>query len=301
VLAVAMLGTLALGAFRLATNPEVVTKLVPVVFDTGSVALMAMTVFYIVGMWACGRYRPNQAVARMFLCLGLLLLIVLSYRRTMWGAIAVAALLVPFMLPARARGRLLLLGALGTFAGMIVLGTTPAGQALLQSVLSRAQETTLSQSSTLYRFAIVTWLFDHMGDIPLFGYGLTPLWNEIVRIRFFVTSLENVHSLYVWLLLRTGFIGFILCGVGLGLIVARIGRVFRTVRDDDQYRVIVGVVFLSIVLFLFNGIFNPVYANVRHLVPLGLSLALITNLPRIVAARRDAPAPAARGETLPAA
>lgn len=300
VLGVAMVGSVLLGGYRLATNPNIIAKLVPAIFDTGSVALMAMTAFYVFGMWACGKYRPGEATPRVLLSVAMLLFIALSYRRTMWGAIALAALFFPFILPPRARGRLLLLAALGLVAGLVVLGVTGPGQALLQSIMSRVQETNLSQSSTLYRFAIVTWLVDHVDDIPAFGYGLKPLWNEIVRIRFFVTSMENVHSLYMWILLRTGFVGFTLCGVGVALIFLRISRVYRQV-DDNWHKVIVGVTLLSIVMYLFNGIFNPVYANVRHLVPLGLSLALVTNLPGIAGKRRRAPAPAMRGEALSAA
>jgi O-antigen ligase len=292
----AMLATLALGGYRFVTKPGVLTDLVPVVFDTGSVALMAMSIFYMVSLWACGLYRPAQLGARALLCLGLGLLILLSFRRSMWGAVALAALFVPVMLHGRARARLVVLGGLGLLAGLAVLGSTAGGQALLQSVVERAEQTNLNQSSTLYRFAIITWLFEHYTEIPVLGYGLQPLWNEIVRIRFFVTSMENVHSLYLWILLRTGWVGFGLCGVALALILLRVWQVFRGLADD-RYRVLVGVVFLSIVMYLFNGIFNPVYAHVRHLVPLGLSLALVTNLPRI-AARRSRPE--SRDEALPA-
>jgi hypothetical protein len=292
VVGASMLGTVALGVFRLATNPDVLAKLVPVIFDTASVAFMAMTAFYLVGMWACRQYSPAEALVRLACMAALCVLILLSFRRTMWGAIAVAALLFPLMLPSRARGRLLLLGAFAVLMGLIVLGATPAGQALVQSVVSRAQETNLGQASTLYRFAIVAWLVENVLDIPPFGYGLMPLWHEIVRIRFFTTSLENVHSLYVWILVRMGLIGFFLCGLGLSLILVRIAVVYRML-DDDRNRVLVAVIVLSIVMFMFNGVFNPVYANVRHLVPLGLSLALVTNLPQIMAARRDGPAPPA--------
>jgi hypothetical protein len=35
-------------------------------------------------------------------------------------------------------------------------------------------------------------------------------------------------------------------------------------------------------MFLFSGIFNPDYARIRFLVPLGLMLAMVTRLPHIM-------------------
>ena len=178
-----------------------------------------------------------------------------------------------------------MLGSIGTCGVLVLLGTTPPGQALLQSLVARVGETNLNQASTLYRFALLVWLVDRFVDLPLFGYGVAPLWGEIVRIRFFVTSMENVHSLFLWILLRTGAAGFAIWSFAFYLILARVLEVFRMV-DDDRDRIILGVIFLSIVMLLFNGIFNPVYANVRHIVPLGISLALVTRLPAILARTR---------------
>lgn len=291
VIGAAMVGTLMLAMFRLGRDPGMVSNLVPVVFDTGSVALMAMAVFYSIGRWASGHYNTKKAIVQAIFCSLLMVFILLSFRRTMWGAIALAILFFPFILPRHALRRLFIIVAVGISLALVLVVVTPAGQALIQSIASRASETHLNQSSTLYRFAIATWVVQNIVDLPLFGYGLAPLWNEKVYIRFFVTSMENVHSLYIWILTRMGLIGILASAVATALILWRIRQVFNSMKDEE-YRILVGVIFLSVVMLLFNGVFNPVYANVRHLVPLGLSLALVSCLPDIIA-RRATKAPRA--------
>lgn len=278
---IAMAGTIGLASYRLANDPSMIRNLVPVVFDTGSVTFMLMTIFYCTAMWACGKYQRGRTVVQTLFCVGLLLFILLSFRRTLWGAAAMAGLMLPFLVPSSARRRLLMLGCIGACVVLIVLGATPPGQVLLQSLVSRAGETNLNQSSTLYRFALLVWLVDRFDDLPLLGYGVAPLWNEIVRIRFFFTSMENVHSLFLWVLLRTGVVGLMAWSVALYLILTRMRAVYRDLSEDRD-RILLVVIFLSIVMLLFNGIFNPVYANVRHIVPLGVSLALISRFPAIV-------------------
>ena len=281
VIGLAMVATVVLGVARVVNDPGMIRKLVPVVFDTGSVALMAMTVFYLIARWASNHYSMMRATLYGILSGLLMILILLSFRRTLWGAIVLALLFFPFLIPRHALRRLFVIVAIGIAIGLLLIVATPPGQALLQSVVSRAGQTNLNQGSTLYRFAIMTWLVNNYANLPLFGYGLAPMWNEKVYIRFFVIDLENVHSLYVWLLIRLGILGFCAAAAALALFIVRIREVYRS-TSDEHYRIMLLVIFLSIVMYLFNGIFNPVYANVRHLVPLGLSLALVTRLPVIL-------------------
>ena len=286
VFGLAMLGTIGLASYRLARDPSMIKNLVPVVFDTGSVTFMMMAVFYCVCMWACGKYRPARTAANAIVSVLLMLFILLSFRRTLWGAAALAGAMLPFLVAPPARRRMLMLGCIAACVVLIVLGATPPGQLVLQSLVSRANETNLNQSSTLYRFALLVWLVDRFDDLPLLGYGVLPLWDELVRIRVFVISMENVHSLFLWILLRTGIVGLLVWTFALYLVLARMRDVYR-VLTEDRDRIVVLVILLSIVMLLFNGIFNPVYANVRHIVPLGISLALITRYPDVVASQRN--------------
>jgi O-antigen ligase len=283
-----MLATIALGAWRVYGDPSMIRKLVAVIYDTGTVTLMALAVFYVVSKWACGLYTPLQTVARVAFCALLMLLIVLSFRRTLWGAIALSTVLLPFIAPQQARARLLALMAMGVLAIGALIVSVPGGQALLHSIVARAGETNLNDPSTLYRFSLLVWMVERFGELPLFGWGIKPLWNETVHIRWFTSNMENVHSLYFWILTRFGVVGLFAFGVALGLVVTRIVQVSRKVTRPE-HKILLMVVFISIVLYLFGGIFNPVYANVRLVIPLGLGLAIVTRLPEIAAAGEARP------------
>lgn len=280
---VAMVATIGLGGWRLFNDPSMVKKLIAVIYDTGTVTLMALAVYYVISKWSCGLYTPRQTVPRALYSIALMLLIVLSFRRTLWGAIVLATAVLPFILPREGRPRLLMLIALGVLLIGVALGSIPGGQALVASALARAEETHLDDPSTLYRFALLVWVVDRFGELPLFGWGIKPLWNETVHIRFFASNMENVHSLYFWVLTRFGIMGLLAFGAGLLLVLMKMVGVARRVTRPE-HKILLAVIFLSIVLYLFGGIFNPVYANVRLVVPMGFALAIVTRLPEIAAA-----------------
>jgi O-antigen ligase len=285
----AMVATIGLGGWRLYSDPSMVQKLIAVIYDTGTVTLMALSVFYVISKWSCNLYTAQQTVLRAIYSVALMLLIVLSFRRTLWGAIALATLVLPFILPREGRPRLLALIALSVLLVGVALASIPGGQALVASALARAEETNLDDPSTLYRFALLVWVVDRFGELPLFGWGIKPLWNETVHIRFFTSNMENVHSLYFWILTRFGVMGLLSFGTALILVLVKMVHVARQVTRPE-HKILLAVIFLSIVLYLFGGIFNPVYANVRLVVPMGLALAVVTRLPEIAAAGRARPA-----------
>jgi len=286
VVALAMLGTVLQAVFRIALDPNMIRSGVTVIYDTASVWFLAMTVFFFAGMWACGKYKPSRSIVIAVFSLAMMVLILLSFRRTMWGAIALAFLFFPFILPRKSWGKLAMLTVMGLCVVSFILVATPMGHTILASVIARLTETTLDNSSTLYRFAIFVWIVNNITEIPLFGYGLEPLWNEIIRIRFFETSMENIHSLFYWILLRLGPIGTLLCSIALGMIFVRLRQVHHMMKQD-KYKILVGGVFIGIIMFLFSGIFNPTYGRVRFIVPLGLMLALATRLPHIMANKEE--------------
>jgi O-antigen ligase len=282
VVGVAMLFTLFLGAYRLVQDPSLVRKTIAVVYDTATVTLMALTIFYIVGKWASSYYHASRSVLLALFCAALAVLILLSFRRAMWGGIAAAMLVFPMLLSGKPRTRVFMLVVTSAVLGAAVLGT--AGQGLVEAALARVGETNFQDASTLYRFALAMWTVEHFADLPLFGWGLKPLWNETIRIRFFLANMENVHSIYVWVLVRFGIVGLFVFSAAVVMIFARIAEVRRAVTEDS-HRVLVAVVIIFILLVLFSGIFNPVYSSVRAMLPLGIALGLISRLPGIAAAR----------------
>ena len=283
----AMAGTILLASFRLVRDPSLVTSMVAVIYDTASVWLMAMMVFYSVGMWSLGHYRSTRITLQGIFCLLLMLFILLSFRRTLWGAIALATLFFPFVLPRKGYARLLLLLVLGGIVATAVLAGTSPGRSILASIIGRLSETNFNEASTLYRFALLVWVVERASDLPIFGYGLMPLWNEQIRLRFFVTHMENVHSLYFWILLRFGPFGLAISSFSLGLVLFRMKAVYHQL-NLDRNKMLVTVVFLGIIMVLFSGVFNPIYGRVRFLVPLGFALALVTRLPDIENQSKDA-------------
>ena len=81
-----------------------VRELIAVIYDTGTVTLMAMAVFYTILKWACGFYSPRQTLPRAVFAIALMLLIVLSFRRTLWGAIALCTAMLPILTPPGGEG-----------------------------------------------------------------------------------------------------------------------------------------------------------------------------------------------------
>jgi O-antigen ligase len=282
VFGLAMLGTVLQAVVRIGLDPGMIRSMITVIYDTASVWFMAMAIFYFAGMWSCGKYNLSRSMLVGVFSVVMMALILLSFRRTMWGAIALALLFFPFILPKRSWGKLAMLTVIGVSFCLLILLITPIGHTILSTVIARLTETSLDNSSTLYRFAIFVWMVNNIGEIPLFGYGLEPLWNEVVRVRFFETSMENIHSFYYWILLRLGPIGTFVCTISLAMIFMRLKEV-HTMMVKDEYRIIVGIVFLAVIMFLFSGIFNPTYGRVRFMVPLGLMLALVTRMPDIIA------------------
>lgn len=278
-----LIATIALGAWRLYGDPTMVKQLIAVIYDTASVTFMALGAFYVIAKWACNQYNARETLVRAFYAMALMLLIVLSFRRTLWGGVALCTVVLPFIMPREGRARLLALMAIGVMVVGAVLVSLPGGQDLLLPVLERAEQTTSNDPSTLYRFSLLVWVVDRFTELPYFGWGIKPLWNETIHIRFFTSNMENVHSLYFWVLTRFGIVGIFAFGIGLVMILVRMVRVGQRL-SRPEHKILLALVFLTIVLYLFGGIFNPVYASIRLVVPLGFALALVTRLPEIAAA-----------------
>ena len=148
------------------------------------------------------------------------------------------------------------------------------------SVLARLGETNFDNASTLYRYSLLVYVVENFWNLPAFGFGITPLWNETVHLRLFKSSMENIHSLFFWVLLRFGYVGFAVFGAALALVIAGCVREFRRLTDG-RYKLVVGIIVLGIIMYLISGVTNPVFGRIRFLVPLGFGLALLSRLPAI--------------------
>jgi len=266
-----------IGAVRLARAPNMVADLLPLFYDTAAIWMFALVSFFTVMAWAHGLLKPRHTAVMTVLSFVLMLWVLLSFRRTMWGAVVVAAPLLLFFMPRRKRMRLVVLAFVGAVLCLLAVAVTPVGPKVYKAVATRLSETTEKEYSTLYRQRLFTYFANHWTDVPLLGYGVTPLWNIAVDPEDPRTNLENIHSLYFWILLRTGVVG---CLVALVVVISIIVGVVRFVRGSPTplHKVVGVTVLLAGVMLLFSGLFNPVYALARYMLILGFLLAMISRM-----------------------
>ncbi|MGQ0501823.1 MAG: O-antigen ligase family protein [Panacagrimonas sp.] len=267
----------AMGTFRLMAHPGWVAQTIPVFFDPMSVLIFILIAFYVIAAWSQGMLSRRQTMWMGILGCFMVLFVLVSFRRTMWGAMALATVPLLVFMPGSKRTYLVVAAAAVFFAiGSLVL-LSPAGAVLIDAVSTRLGQTTSEEASTEYRLVLFRHFGEHFFDIPLFGYGPKPLWNDMITQGQFQISLENIHSLYFWLWLRLGHVGLTVFVGGVLMVLAQAWALARR-SLDPQYRVLSLMMLLSILMFLFNGLFNPAYGQSRGLVVMGVSLALLSRM-----------------------
>jgi O-antigen ligase len=277
VLALAAAGSVVVGFVRLGLNPRLVAEVKPLFYHSPSSWLFAVVIFYTVLAWSNGMLKGRSLTWSTTVSLILLAFIVLSFRRTMWGGIALASVIALFWLAPAARRRLLIILALGGALIGTLFAATPLQDVIVAPLLARVGQTSMDDASTLYRLALFIYFVQNFADVPIFGFGIEPLWNRMVAIGFFRTNLENIHSLYFWWLLRTGWFGVAVALAGLVVVVRDVLSLIRA-APPGQTRVLAQCVLLALIMILFSGIFNPVYGEARYSIFSGLMLAMITRL-----------------------
>lgn len=266
-----------IGAVRLGFNPQIITQGYPLFYHSPSSWMFAVTIFYVILAWSTGEI-PSRHLFLLSAMAGILALyVVASFRRTMYAGIALAGSTMIFYLPPRHRIRLCFAAAVLLALVLVTVIVSPLGSPLGASVSKRIESTGIQDQSTAYRLAVYAHFAENWRDVPLFGFGATPLWNQEIYMGIIPTNLENVHSLYFWLLLRTGFVGLSVALGAIAVMAFGMIRFIRTTRDRRHRRVAISVL-LGLVIFLFSGLFNPVYAEARYLVFIGLGFALMSRM-----------------------
>ncbi len=278
-MAFAAVGMCVIGFVRLAQHPHIVLQVIPLFYHSPTSWLFALVIFYSICAWAFGLLSAAETRGVTVLCAVLTVFILISFRRTMWGGIALSAVILAFYLPSRPRRRIMiLLGLFGTLGGCILLAT-PLQSIVLAPALTRLGQTSVDDTSTLYRLVLFLWFADNFRDIPVFGFGFAPLWNKIAGLGYFRVNLENIHSLYFWWWLRFGYYGLLAAFAALLLILREIFRIVAW-KEESQIRAIGICALLALTILLFSGIFNPVYGEARYMIFAGLMLATISVLRR---------------------
>lgn len=265
------------GLLRLGSHPEWVTHNIPLYVDSISSLMFSLIAFYVIAAWSQGMLSPSRTLWLSALAAVMMLLLLVSFRRTMWGATMLASLPLLAFMPMHKRNFLLIGGAAAAFVlgGAVLL--SPAGQAVIEGVSNRLEQTTGGDASAEYRFVLFRHFADTWMDIPLFGYGPKPFWNDLVTQGQFQINLENIHSLYFWLWMRVGHVGLAVFVVGAFMIMAQAWTLTRR-ASDPRYKVLALMILVYILMFLFNGIFNPGYAQARGVFLMGVALGLLSRV-----------------------
>lgn len=266
-----------IGIYRLSLFPSMVVKMIPLFYHSPTSWIFILMVFYVIAAWANGLLSGKQVLWLGILSVILMFFILVSFRRAIWGGITIATMLFLFLIPGRAALRISMLAILCVSTVLLFVLASPVGQLLINTVYGRVTSTTLMDTSTLYRYTVFLYFYQNISDIPFFGYGAQPLWDKTVSLGLFVTNLENIHSLYYWLLVRTGLAGFFVAIAGFGVIWRKI-RVFIKKTGNAEYRVLSICVLMALLILLFSGIFNPVYGEVRYMTIMGLGLSLVSRM-----------------------
>jgi hypothetical protein len=296
VMGLAALAEIGIGAMRFASTPTLIGENLPLFYDSPSSLLFALVGLYTLGAWAYGGLKGWRLIAMCAVSAVLMFYVLVSFRRTMWAAIALAFLLMLIWMPRLTRSRLLIIGSFLTLLVAGVVALTPLGASLVGSIMFRLEQTNVHDPSTLARLAIAVRVYQMFPDLPVLGFGVKPIWNEIASLGYFETSLENVHSLYYWWLLRTGYAGIGAMAVAFGLVASTLWRSKN--QAQPRMRVLALCLMLGYLMVLVSGIFNPVYAETRYTVLVGIGLAITSRL--LSFARSAPPSPSARQADAPA-
>jgi len=264
------------GMARFFLSPSLLLTATPVVYDSATVVLFCLVFYHLLYLLVCQEHVMGKSILTWVLLFLFLFLIVSSFRRTIWGVFAIVMFSVLFYLWSIDKRRVFNLGVVA--AGlMVLLLISPIGGKIIGLVASRIFETNVDDPSTLYRFVLLKYFVESFADVPLFGHGIKPLWNEVVRLRFFEANLENVHSLFYWLVFRFGYVGFIGFGVTSYLVLKMMKRLKVIYQGTAQLHHLKIIAYFFLI-YLFSGIFNPVYAQFRYAFILGVVLAYLSFL-----------------------
>jgi hypothetical protein len=266
------------GFIRIALNPGLITSGLPLFYHSPTSWIFSIAIFYFMGQWSAGYISAKRAAILGPGCALLFAFILLSLRRTMWGAMFVASIFFLLLTAAHERKRLYGIASMGLIFVLSVLLLTPIGHA----VLSRAEATNVNDASSFYRLLLFAYFIRSWTDVPLLGYGVKPLWNfQDASVGYFKISLENIHSLYFWILLRFGILGFI-STLFASFLIAYEAMKIKWIAGFGPERWLVICVILALIMLLFSGLFNPVYGEARYMVLSGLALAMLSQLPHIL-------------------
>jgi O-antigen ligase len=251
---------------------------ITITFFDNSDSMIATMAAYLGAARLISEWRSLSTVQRTLyaLVVGIgVFVVVFSFRRTNWGGLALAGLLLALTQPWRVR-----IFALGLIAVSIptflflyeqrVSAETSFGLSALERILSdmgRGGELDLTGG----RFAELAQAYDSIKDSWLFGLGS---WGEFAGhyIGYHFGRYDYVHSGVGHIWLKTGLVGVAL--LTLALVAYVRGYLARRARMPLENRSYADAAFAGFLFFVPNLLFGTPIPDYRLMQLLGLTLAL---------------------------
>lgn len=196
------------------------------------------------------------------------LAVLLTFNRSFWVAIILAALLVGLLVSIREKVKFVnivfwtaLIG--GLFLTPILTINGDVGEKLLNGITVRMSTmfnpNTTQEESLLYRYIENEYAYAQIASNPLIGLGLGASYRPFdSRIRS--SGTYYIHNGHFWVMLKTGLIGYSFFMWTLLLFIKRSIQNWKRIPDISQKGFVLS---FGVTIFgmLFISIFNPIFRD----------------------------------------
>ena len=214
------------------------------------------------------------------------LAVIVTFNRNFWVAVAIAMFLVVFLISISEKIRF---ANLVVWLVVIVIMTTLlvlslAGdqtQSFINGVATRfdtlLNPDTLGESSLAYRAVETEYAIPQIAAHPLIGLGLGAAYRpQDNRIDFGVLGYDKlayIHNGHLWMILKTGIIGYLFFIWFLFLFLQRSLKYWRQIPDPFQRAIVLGFA-VSVIGILPAIIVNPIFAELYWTPLLGIMIGI---------------------------
>jgi hypothetical protein len=199
------------------------------------------------------------------------LALVLTFNRNFWVAVGIALLLLMLLARAHEQKRLAMwIGLTAIAAGIVwgLIGTAPGGQtkglidAAAVRVTTLFSADTLEEGSLQARYIENRYALRKIASQPYIGLGLGSFYRpRDPRLDFLQQDLRGyIHNGHLWLILKTGFLGYA-CFLTLSALYVWRGLRYWEVIAAADIRAIYLAFSLTYVGVFVAAVVNPVFRN----------------------------------------
>lgn len=233
-------------------------------------SLVLVSVVALIVLLVLDKLRPLAALR--FVELGLVgLATILTFNRNFWVAIGIAVFLLILLAMRHARQRLVIMAVAVSLLGTVVLfpiltDPPPKVQGLLSAFTDRLgtlmSSDTLQESSLQFRYVEYEYAIPQVLAQPLLGLGFGAAyrpWDPRLDWELF-DGRAYVHNGHLWIMLRTGLLGYACFGWMSVLYVLRGVRSWRRISDGFMQSVLLAFVLVFVGISV-AAIVSPIYAR----------------------------------------